>query len=76
MDLISILTTVILTTTIGTVIVGFVAYGAFKLRDKRKPKAKAKNAENSAAGGEIEAIFLTPYVPASSVTAGQESVPH
>ncbi len=61
MDLISILTTVILTTTIGTVIVGFAAYGAFKLRDKRKPKANS--AQNGAGDGQIEAIFLTPYVP-------------
>jgi nitrate reductase beta subunit len=62
MDLISILTTVILATTIGTVIVGVAAYAAFKLRDKRKPKAQAKNED----GQEIqvqEAIFLKPYDP-------------
>jgi predicted lipid-binding transport protein (Tim44 family) len=64
MDLISILTTVILTTTIGTVIVGFAAYGAFKLRDKRKPKANS--AQSGAADGQIEAIFLTPYVPVAA----------
>ena len=62
MDLISILTTVILTTTIVTVVTGFVAYAAFKLRDKRKPKA----AQTSSHTGEIEAIFLTPYIPADN----------
>ncbi len=65
MDLISILTTVILATTIGTVIVGVAAYAAFKLRDKRKPKAK-KVVGEAAAGKEMaQAIFLTKYVPAS-----------
>lgn len=62
MDLISILTTVILTTTIVTVIVGFVAYAAFKLRDKRKPKSKSAEASGGAAA-QIEAIFLKPYLP-------------
>jgi heme/copper-type cytochrome/quinol oxidase subunit 2 len=61
MDLISILTTVILVTTIGTVLIGFAAYAAFKLRDKRKPKAKASGSEGQT--GEVEAIFLTPFVP-------------
>ncbi len=69
MDLISILTTVILATTIGTVIVGVAAYAAFKLRDKRKPKAK-KVEGDAVAGKEIaEAIFLTKYVPAGPVAA-------
>jgi heme/copper-type cytochrome/quinol oxidase subunit 2 len=63
MDLISILTTVILATTIGTVIIGFAAYAAFKLRDKRKPKAK-KQDSGDAKSAAFEAIFLTPYVPA------------
>ena len=74
MDLISILTTVILTTTIGTVIVGFAAYGAFKLRDKRKPSAKPSS--NVGADGQIEAVFLTPYVPASSGSVVAESASH
>jgi hypothetical protein len=62
MDLISILTTVILATTIGTVIVGVAAYYAFKLRDKRKPKAKAvaKTGEEHSAP---ENVFLKLYVP-------------
>jgi heme/copper-type cytochrome/quinol oxidase subunit 2 len=73
MDLISILTTVILATTIGTVIVGVAAYAAFKLRDKRKPKAK--KAEGDGQGGKqvAEAIFLKKYVPVSSVTPGLAS---
>jgi heme/copper-type cytochrome/quinol oxidase subunit 2 len=63
MDLISILTTVILVTTIATVLTGFVAYGAFKLRDKRKPKAK-KVDTSQANGAPVDAIFLTLYKPA------------
>ena len=64
MDLISILTTVILTTTIGTVIVGFAVYGAFKLRDKRKPKAKKVEGDPKAGKAVAEAIFLKKYEPA------------
>lgn len=67
MDLISILTTVILTTTIVTVVTGFVAYAAFKLRDKRKPKAKSNEAGKE--GGAVEAIFLTPYKPEAKYKA-------
>lgn len=69
MDLISILTTVILTTTIGTVIVGVAAYAAFKLRDKRKPKAKADGAAKGA-GDTAEAVFLKRYVPAGAAVHG------
>jgi hypothetical protein len=67
MDLISILTTVILATTIGTVIVGVAAYAAFKLRDKRKPKAKKVDVDAKPGKETAEAIFLTKYVPAGSV---------
>ena len=69
MDLISILTTVILTTTIVTVVTGLVAYGAFKLRDKRKVKA----AEVNDGSDQIEAIFLTPYIPSSDSVAKDSS---
>ena len=74
MDLISILTTVILATTIGTVIVGVAAYAAFKLRDKRKPKAK--KADGEAKGGSVaqEAIFLKKYVPTGAVPAALDIV--
>lgn len=70
MDLISILTTVILTTTIVTVVTGFVAYAAFKLRDKRKPKAKAADVEG-ADSAQVEAIFLAPYVPQAADQSAQ-----
>ncbi|RJF92416.1 hypothetical protein [Noviherbaspirillum saxi] len=62
MDLISILATVILVTTIGTTVVGVGAYAAFKLRDKRKPKAKESDGQ---ATGPHEPIFLKRYVPPS-----------
>lgn len=64
MDLISILATVILVTTIGTMVVGVGAYAAFKLRDKRKPKAKKSG---DAAGGTAseEPVFLKRYLPPS-----------
>jgi heme/copper-type cytochrome/quinol oxidase subunit 2 len=75
MDLISILTTVILATTIGTVIVGVAAYAAFKLRDKRKPKAKAKS-ENGEASPAQEAVFLKPYDPTSVVAAQPAKAGH
>jgi heme/copper-type cytochrome/quinol oxidase subunit 2 len=68
MDLISILTTVILTTTIGTVIVGVAAYAAFKLRDKRKPKAKT-DGNAKAAGEAAEAVFLKRYIPAGALAS-------
>ncbi len=63
MDLISILATVILTTTIATVLTGFVAYSAFKLRDKRRPKKRAQNVHETAGD---QPIFFSRYVPESS----------
>jgi hypothetical protein len=68
MDLISILTTVILATTIGTVIVGVAAYGAFKLRDKRKPKAKKVDGADAAHAVQ-EAVFIRRYMPVSDEPA-------
>ena len=65
MDLISILATVILTTTIGTVIIGVAAYLAFKLRDKRKPKAQKDNKGLADKAG-LEPIFLRRYEPANN----------
>lgn len=67
MDLISILATVILVTTIGTTVAGVGAYAAFKLRDKRRPKAKRDNDE---ASGKInsEPVFLKRYVPPAQIT--------
>lgn len=65
MDLISLLSTIILTTTVATMIMGFVAYWAFKLRDKRRPKRKSSI---DAAQDDAAPVFLTRYVPASSTT--------
>jgi hypothetical protein len=64
MDLISILATVILITTVGTMVVGLGAYAAFKLRDKRKPSG-SRTDETMNAGGPLEPVFLTRYVPGS-----------
>jgi heme/copper-type cytochrome/quinol oxidase subunit 2 len=75
MDLISILTTVILATTIGTVIVGVAAYAAFKLRDKRKPKAKKTNGDAKSGKEVSEAIFLKKYVPAAATAADLAGLP-
>jgi hypothetical protein len=61
MDLISILATVILVTTIGTMVVGVVAYMAFKLRDKRKPTGK-KIDDTLDYGRSPEPVFLKRYV--------------
>ena len=63
MDLISILATVILATTIATVLTGFVAYSAFKLREKRRPAKRSQHAH--AADGD-QPIFFSRYVPESS----------
>lgn len=63
MDLISILATVILTTTIATVLTGFVAYSAFKLRDKRRPKQHAQHVLDT--DGD-KPIFFSRYVPDQS----------
>jgi heme/copper-type cytochrome/quinol oxidase subunit 2 len=68
-DLISILTTTILATTIGTIIVGVVAYAAFKLRDKRKPTKKSSTEGNV----QEEAVFLKRYIPASSNVTSEQA---
>ncbi|MBS3996539.1 MAG: hypothetical protein KGZ67_04280 [Hydrogenophaga sp.] len=65
MDLVSILATVILVTTIATMIIGVGAYAAFKLRDKRKPKAKSVNTDPDAKVVR-EPIFLKRYIPESA----------
>lgn len=75
MDLISILTTVILATTIGTVIVGVAAYAAFKLRDKRKPKAKQKSEDGQDTQVQ-EAIFLKPYEPTIAAVVTPANTAH
>lgn len=65
MDIVSILATVILITTLGTMVVGFGAYFAFKLRDKRKPNKK-KTDDTLDSTGALEPIFLTRYTPPPS----------
>jgi hypothetical protein len=72
MDLISILATVILTTTIGTLVVGVAAYAAFKLRDKRKPRAgRPGGARDSVM--QAGPVFLTRYRPAVTPPAANGS---
>lgn len=71
MDLVSILATVILVTTIGTIVIGVGAYGAFKLRDKRKPKRKVTD---DVQGEKLinEPIFLRRYIPESTVESSTD----
>jgi len=75
MDLISILATVILITTVGTMVVGLGAYGAFKLRDKRKPSS-GRSDETMNAGDPLEPVFLTRYVPGSTAEPEPEPASH
>ncbi len=74
MDLIGILASVILITTIGTMVVGVVAYAAFKLRDKRKPgNSRADDTMN--VGGPLKPVFLERYVPGvTTETADQPAL--
>lgn len=60
MDFISILATVILFTTIGTLIVSLAAYGAYKIRERRKP---GKKIAGELTPDKIEPIFLKPWAP-------------
>jgi hypothetical protein len=60
MDLISILATVILFTTIATLVIAIAAYGAYKLREWRKPKKASSQSASS------EPIFLDRYQPGAS----------
>ena len=60
MDLISILATAVLAATIATVVMGFLAYGAFKLREKRGPRGR------TTVGLALESeapVFFSRYVP-------------
>ena len=50
MDLIPYLSAVILISTLATILLAVLSYGAFKLRDKRKPK-----------GGGPELVFFRRY---------------
>ncbi|HEX8989404.1 MAG TPA: hypothetical protein VF816_15715 [Rhodocyclaceae bacterium] len=68
MDFISVLASIILFTTIATLIVALAAYGAYKIRESRRPKPGRAALR---AGGEFEAIFLERYVPLTR--SGQEA---
>ena len=62
MDLISILATVILATTIATVVMGFVAYAAFKMRERRNP-ARAAGLHVSDDPNSTDPVFFDRYMP-------------
>lgn len=64
MDLIAILSTVILLVTVGTIMVALAAYGAVKVRDKRKPKPGRAASTDEAAVFQPE--FLQRYMPPAS----------
>ncbi len=74
MDLINILAYVILFTTIGTMVIGLVAYAAFKLRDKRKP-GNSRSDETMNVGGPLEPVFLERYVPGVTTEPAAQPVP-
>ena len=63
MDFISILATVILFVTLATLVVALAAYGAYKLRERARVKAKDEAAR---AQGPLEAIFLDRYQPGAA----------
>lgn len=63
MDFISILATVILFITIATLVVALAAYGAYKVRERQRVKAKVKA---EAGSDRFEPVFLEPYTPAAS----------
>jgi hypothetical protein len=65
-DILTILSGIILFTTIATLLIAVVAYYAFKLRDKRKPKKKATA---SAAVDEGMTVLLQRFVPSSDQLA-------
>lgn len=62
MDFISILATVILFTTIATLVVALAAYGAYKVRERARVKAKV-TADRS---DHLEPIFLERYMPTAT----------
>lgn len=67
MDLISILATAVLAATVATVIMGFLAYGAFKLREARGPRGRTTvglTLENEGP------VFFTRYVPEGAAFGG------
>ncbi len=74
MDLVYILAYIILFTTVGTMVIGLVAYAAFKLRDKRKP-GKNKSDETMNVDGPLEPVFLERYVPGVTTDPAVQPAP-
>lgn len=69
MDLISILATSVLATTVATVLMGFLAYGAFKLREKRGPRGRSTGGLTLENEGPV---FFSRYVPVSLAQQAHE----
>jgi hypothetical protein len=65
MDVVPYLSAVILISTIATIFLAVLSYAAFKLRDKRKPKAK---------GGPTAPVYFHRYKPRDEA-AGEEGGP-
>lgn len=71
MDVVPYLSAVILISTIATIFLAVLSYAAFKLRDKRRPKAKKGSSEpvyfhryRRRAGNEEESTEADPEAPA------------
>lgn len=61
MDVVPYLSAVILISTIATIFLAVLSYAAFKLRDKRKPKAK---------GGPAAPVYFHRYKPREETPEG------
>lgn len=71
MDLISILATAVLAATVATVVMGFLAYGAFKLREKRGPRGRTSVGLTLESEGPV---LFSRYVPAGAGHAADERI--
>lgn len=72
MDIASLMAMIVLVATIGTMVVGFGAYVALKLHEKRKPKAKRTGDTLNEAVWQ-EPIFLKRYVPAPAADSASDA---
>ena len=66
MDVVPYLSAVILISTIATIFLAVLSYAAFKLRDKRRPKAKK---------GAAEPVYFHRYRKAAADGASEEGEP-
>jgi hypothetical protein len=66
MDVVPYLSAVILISTIATIFLAVLSYAAFKLRDKRKPKAK---------GGPAAPVYFHRYKPREETPAADDGSP-